>query len=74
MQQIVNFIIKYKYFLFFLLLEIIAISFTIQNHSYHNSKFVNSANFLTGGIYKRINRYKEYGDLKEHNQQLLIEK
>ena len=26
MQQIVNFIIKYKYFLFFLLLEIIAIS------------------------------------------------
>lgn len=73
MQQIVNFIIKYKYFLFFLLLEIIAISFTIQNHSYHNSKFVNSANFLTGGIYKRINRFKEYGDLREHNQQLLNE-
>lgn len=73
MQQIVNFIIKYKYFLFFLLLEIIAISFTIQNHSYHNSKFVNSANFFTGGIYKRINRFKEYGDLREHNQHLLNE-
>jgi rod shape-determining protein MreC len=73
MQQIVNFIIKYKFFLFFLLLEIIAISFTIRNHSYHNSKFVNSANFLTGGIYKRINRFKGYGDLKEYNQQLLKE-
>jgi len=73
MQQIVNFILKYKYFLFFLLLEIIAISFTIQNHSYHNSKFINSANFFTGGIYKRINSFKEYGNLRRHNQQLLDE-
>ncbi len=73
MQQIVNFILKYKYYLFFLLLEIIAISFTIQNHSYHNSKFSNSANFLTGGIHKRINRFKEYSNLREHNDQLLKE-
>ena len=73
MQQIVNFIIKYKYFLFFLLLEIIALVFTFQNHTYHNSKFINSANFFTGGIYKRINRFKEYGDLREHNQLLLQE-
>ncbi len=73
MQQIVNFILKYKYFLFFLLLEIIAISFTIQNHSYHNSAFSNSANFLSGGIHKRVNRFKEYGDLRKHNDQLLQE-
>ncbi len=73
MQQIVNFILKYKYFLFFLLLEIIAISFTIQNHSYHNSAFSNSANFLSGGIHKRVNRIKEYGDLRKHNDQLLQE-
>ncbi len=73
MQQIVNFILKYKYFLFFLLLEIIAISFTIQNHSYHNSTFSNSANFVSGGIHKRVNRFKEYGDLRKHNNQLLKE-
>jgi len=73
MQQIVNFILKYKYFLFFLLLEIVAISFTIKSHSYHNSKFSNSANFLSGGIFKRINRFKEYGTLRESNKQLLKE-
>ena len=73
MQQIVNFIIKYKYFLFFLLLEFIAISFTIQNHSYHKSKFVNSANNITGGIYTRINSFKEFTKLKTYNQQLLEE-
>ena len=73
MQQIVHFIIKYKYFLFFLLLEFIAISFTIQSHSYHKSKFVNSANFITGGIHKRINSFKEYTHLKVYNEQLLEE-
>ncbi len=73
MQQIVNFILKYKYFLFFLFLEIIAISFTIQNHSYHNSKFSNSANFFTGGIHKRVNRFKEYGTLRDNNKLLLEE-
>jgi len=73
MQQIVNFIIKYKYFLFFLLLEFIAISFTIRSHSYHKSKFVNSANSITGGIYNRINSFKEYTNLKGFNQQLLEE-
>jgi len=73
MQQIINFIIKYKYFLFFLLLQFIAILFTIQSHSYHKSKFVNSANFITGGIHKRINSFKEYSNLRLYNQQLLEE-
>ena len=73
MQQIVSFIIKYKYFLFFLLLETIAISLTFKNHSFHQSKFVNSANFISGGIYNRINSFKEYTKLKTFNQQLLDE-
>ena len=73
MQQIVNFIIKYKYFLFFLLLEIVAISLTIQNHSYHKSKFVSSANFITGGFYKKINSFREFTNLRTYNQQLLDE-
>lgn len=70
MQQLISFIFKNKHFLMFLLLELIAISFTIQNYSYHRSKFVNSANFITGSIYKRINTVKEYIHLKEENSQL----
>ncbi|MDJ0644699.1 MAG: rod shape-determining protein MreC [Flavobacteriaceae bacterium] len=73
MQQLVNFITKYKYFLFFLLLEIIALSLTIQNHSYHKSKFVNSANFVSGGIYNRINKFREFTKLRTYNDQLLEE-
>lgn len=54
------------------MLEILAIFFTIQHHSYHKSKFVNSANAISGGIYNKINSINEFFHLKFENQ-LLIE-
>ncbi len=73
MQQIINFIIRNKNFLLFLLLFSIAILFTIQSHSYHKSKFINSANFLTGGVYNTANHISEYVGLKSQNQLLVDE-
>ncbi len=73
MQQIISFLIKNKYFLLFLFLEIIAISLTIQSHSYHKSKFVNSANLITGSIYSNFNSVGNYFHLKEYNAQLAEE-
>lgn len=73
MQQILSFFLKNKYFLSFLFLEFIAIIFTIQSHSYHRSKFVNSSNFITGGIYNKINNFKELIHLKGENNRLAEE-
>ncbi len=73
MQQIINFIIRNKNFLLFLLLFTVAIFFTIQSHSYHRSKFINSANFLTGGIYNSLNNVSSYFNLKSQNQILTQE-
>ncbi len=73
MQQIVNFIIRNKTFLLFLLLFSISLTFTIQTHSYHKSKFINSANFLTGGIYNSVNDISSYFDLKTQNALLTEE-
>ena len=70
MQQILSFFFKNKFFLLFLFLELIAIFFTIQSHSYHRSKFVNSSNFITGGIYNKINNFKEFILLKSENKRL----
>ena len=70
MQQIVSFLYKNKLFILFLLLEVFAIIFTIQSHSFHKSKFVNSANFLSGGIYTKINNFKEFLLLKKENERL----
>jgi len=73
MQQIINFFIRNKNFLLFLLLFIISLFLTIQSHSYHKSKFINSANFLTGGVYESVNNIGQYFGLKEENQKLLEE-
>ena len=70
MQQIISFLYKNKLFILFLLLEVLAIIFTIQSHSFHKSKFVNSANFISGGIYDRVNNFKEFLLLKKENERL----
>ena len=70
MQQIINFIIRQKNFLLFLLLFSISIVFTIQSHSYHKSKFINSANFLTGGVYNSVNNISDYFNLRSQNNLL----
>lgn len=72
MQQIIYFIKKFRYFLLFITLEILAIFFTIQHHSYHKSKFVNSANVISGSVYSKINSINEFFYLKFENH-LLIE-
>jgi len=73
MQQIISFLYKNKYFILFLLLESLAVFFTIQSHSYHKSKFINSANFVSGGLYNKINNFKEFLLLKEENIRLAEE-
>lgn len=70
MQQIFNFVIKNKTFLLFLLLFSIALALTIQSHSYHRSKFINSANGLTGGVYGIVNSIDKYFDLESENETL----
>lgn len=73
MQQIINFVIRNKTSLLFLLLFSISLALTIQSHSYHKSKFINSANVLTGGIYESASGISNYFDLKEQNNILIEE-
>jgi len=73
MQRIINFIIRNKNFLLFLLLFSISIVFTIQSHSYHRSKFINSANSLSGGIYNSSHTISQYFGLKKKNDILIEE-
>jgi rod shape-determining protein MreC len=73
MQQIFSFIIKNSNRLLFLLLLGISLFLTIQSHSFHKSKVISSANFLSGGVYERINSLEEYLHLKEQNEELALE-
>lgn len=73
MQQIFNFILKNSNRLLFLLLLGISLVLTIQSHSYHRSKAVTSANFISGGVYEKIHNVQEYLNLKIQNEQLAKE-
>lgn len=73
MQQIFNFIFKNSNRLLFLLLLCISFLLTIQSHSYHRSKIISSANFLSGGVYQQINDVSEYLNLRTENEALALE-
>jgi rod shape-determining protein MreC len=73
MQQIFNFIYKNSNRLLFLLLLGISLFLSIQSHSYHRSKIISSANFLSGGVYERINNVSEYLNLRTQNDALAQE-
>ena len=70
MRRIIYLIKKFRYFLLFIILEILAFIIIIQDHSYHQSKFVNSANFFTGGLYNKANSINEFFHLRKDNQLL----
>lgn len=73
MQLIINFLIKHKNTILFLLLLTLSVSFTIRSHSYHTSKVVSSANFFTGGLYDWANDLSLYFNLEEYNERLIQE-
>lgn len=52
---------------------IIAIGFTIQSHSYHQSRFFNSSSWVTGKIYNTSYGLTSYFDLDTENETLLKE-
>ena len=73
MQQIISFIFKNSLGLLFLLLLGISIGFTVQSHSYHKSKVISSANFVSGFYYGKVNSVNEYFNLKVQNDELALE-
>ncbi len=73
MQQIINFIIRYKNFLLYLFLLAVSLGFTIQSHAYHQSSFFNSSSWLTGNIYNTSYSITSYFDLDEENKKLVEE-
>jgi len=72
MQQILFFFIRNKNFLLFVLLFSVAVFLTIQSHSFHKNKIVNSSNYFTGNIYSIKNNITGYFNLRKENN-LLVE-
>ena len=57
----------------YLFLLLISLVLTIQNNSYHRSRYFNSANWLSGTLYGASFSISSYFDLREENTKLLEE-
>lgn len=73
MQQIFNFIVRFKTGLTFLLLMLVSLYLTIEAHSYHQSKWVSSTNAVSGSLYEMQTGITTYLALKEENNKLTQE-
>jgi len=72
-QQIIFFFLRNKNFLLAGFLFFVALALTIRSHSYHNAKFVSSANFLSGGLFSAKSGVTDYFGLETENEILIEE-
>ena len=73
MRNVFLFIRKYSNFLFFLLLQITALSFLFRYNKYHEAAFMNVAGEFTGSMNQRFSGVESYFRLKKINEQLAEE-
>ncbi|HTB26284.1 MAG TPA: rod shape-determining protein MreC [Puia sp.] len=73
MRNVFLFIRKYSNFLFFLLLQVISLSFLFRYNNYHQAAFMNVAGEFTGSINQRFSKVESYFRLKQINEQLAAE-
>ncbi|GIM53591.1 rod shape-determining protein MreC [Capnocytophaga cynodegmi] len=67
MQQIILFFIRKRNFFVFLLLFSFSIFLTIKDNYYPQSKYINSANIVSGNLYNFSSYWAQYFDLREQN-------
>lgn len=70
MQQIINFLIKYRNLLLYLFLLVIALGFTIQSHDYHRNTTIHSTGYVTGNLLDTKSVIYDYFELKDQNDKL----
>ncbi|HKP32339.1 MAG TPA: rod shape-determining protein MreC [Chitinophagaceae bacterium] len=73
MRNIFLFVRRYLNFLFFLLLQILALSMFFRYNKFHEAAFMNVAKEVTGGVYDKVNNAEYYFHLKRTNDSLIKE-
>ncbi len=73
MRNVFLFIGRHFNFLFFLVLQIIALSFLFRFNKYHEAAFLNVSTEITGRINERYNNIEYYFQLKKTNESLVQE-
>ena len=70
MKSLLNFIIKYHYFILFILIECFSIFLVVEYNDYHRASFLNSSSRFSGKVYTSFHSVFQYVDLKKTNDEL----
>jgi len=70
MRSLLNFIVRYHYFILFILIECFSLLLVVQNNDYHLASFLNSSSKISGKVYSARNSVLQYIDLKNANKEL----
>jgi rod shape-determining protein MreC len=73
MQQLFQFLYRYRAFLFFVLLEFVSIYLIVQNNNYQSAAYFNTANYYAAKVLGVSNSVTEYIHLREVNSHLAEE-
>lgn len=73
MRNIFLFIRRYATFLFFLVLQVVSLSFLFRYNKFHEAAFMNVAGNVTGKLDEKFNNIDYYFHLKKTNEDLVRE-
>ena len=73
MRNLFIYILKYHFFLLFLILEIFCFYLIVQNNYFQKAKYINSSSVLTGYVYANYNGITDYFGLRKKNLELSVE-
>ena len=71
MRNLLNFLVKYNYWFFFILLEVASFVLLFRFNRYQQSVFFTSANTVAGKLYEVTGSIASYFHLRETNEDLL---
>ena len=73
MRNLIVFLWRHQFFVFFIILEAISLTFLFNSYSYHRSLAFNSVNDITGTVYLSYSKVTDYFGLKKENEKLTNE-
>ena len=73
MRSLLNFLLRYKTLIIFLILEAVALVMISSSHNYHQSVAFGAARSISGFVAKRIEAGHSYFSLRQVNKELVAE-
>lgn len=70
MRSLLNFLLRFHFFILFILIEVFSISLLVNNNHFHKASFVNFTRQLAGNLYEKSAKLKQYMSLAKENNRL----